>query len=54
MEKTDSFAILDINIGDKTDAEAENTNNNDVVKKNNPFSTVIKIRKCTISYVENK
>lgn len=48
MEKTDSFAILDINIGDKDNENAETGigNNHDDPKKNLPFTTVIKIRKC--------
>lgn len=49
MEKSDSFAILDINIGDKDkkDMSAENDNNTDDHNKKNPspFTTVIKIRK---------
>ena len=52
MENTDSFAILDINIGDRKDAGTEKTNNNDIDNKRNPFSTVIKIRKLTIYKVQ--
>lgn len=43
MDKSDSFAIIDIDIGDK---KMDNGNNNDDENKNKPpFKTVIKIRK---------
>ncbi|XP_047029625.1 septin-2 isoform X1 [Helicoverpa zea] len=51
MEKTDSFAILDINIGDKVDkndADSETNYNgadSDENLKNKPFTTVIKIQR---------
>lgn len=46
MEKSDSFAIIDINIGDKA---MDNGNNNEEENKNkSPFTTVIKIRKFTL------
>lgn len=45
MENTDSFAILDINIGDKKDADTEKSYNHDGSVKKKPFTTVIKIRK---------
>lgn len=54
MEKSDSFAILDINIGDKdkNDAGTEKENNPDSGRKKMPFTTVIKIRKFTTIVVE--
>lgn len=48
MEKGDSFAIVDINIGDKDMAKSTRKGNmNDENMKNNKsqFSTVFKIRK---------
>ncbi|CAH1638261.1 unnamed protein product [Spodoptera littoralis] len=47
MEKTDSFAILDINIGDKDNENAETGigKDHDDSKKNLPFTTVIKIQR---------
>lgn len=41
MEKTDTYAILDINICNK---DSEKTDNDDIVKSM-PLTTVIKIRK---------
>lgn len=47
MEESDSFAIIDIKIGDK---KMDNGNNNEDENKNKlPFSTVIKIRKFSLS-----